>query len=409
MARKWGCTFGLNDLAKEMSATSGTVSITTSNQRVVNGDPYSLRANPTTATGWANRAITAAGSGNFPNTFRFYLLVTSYPSATTGVFSAFSGGGFNSGIRMTTSGALQLIDNGSGTPAQVGSNSSALSTGTWYYIEFQTNWNTNAFSARINGVSFASGTVSQPNGALVDTVYFGVNTEGGATATADLQFDDLAWNDGTTGGGQTSFPGAGAMIHLHPNGAGDFNSGTSTPSSTAGYIVTGTNDNPTPDDVTSYWALTVAGTTTTGDRLDCVCESLAPSATSITLVQVGMRFRGATASSCNVVLRIKSQASGTILESSTNALASTSFTTNPPIASGYHLTSYTDPQAGGSWTTALVNSMQIGIRSTDVSPNPQVTAMWALVEYIPSSFDPSTFPYFEYPDYLRRTYDVVDY
>ena len=146
------------------------------------------------------------------------------------------------------------------------------------------------------------------------------------------------------------------------------------------------DEKPTPDDGTS-----VAWLDTNNDILDVKVDSSATaginSYDTITLVQVGVRSALAVAGSSALNLRIKSQVNGTTLAgpSFAPALAWSTNGLGSNIPTGYKLSTTTDPQTGGAWTPALLDTMQIGAKATDAVPNVGVSSLWALVEYVPGT------------------------
>lgn len=271
-------------------------------------------------------------------------------------------------IALNTDGTLELgfFDGGY---TQIGSDSSALSEDTWYRIELMYDDSTDTAEAKINGVTFASGAATDI-GSSTDIFFGGFND-----CTTDIYYDDMAVND-TTGTAQTSWPGSGKVVHMQPNAAGDNNN-----ASAGDYTSV---DEITPDDATS-----IAVLNDNGDILDVNLESSADAgigaSDNITLVQVGAREAAALGAQESFVLRIKSQAAGTLLESGTITHDDVTYKTvgmGEGNFFGYQLTSYVDPQAGGAWTPALLDTAQIGMRAVDADPDINLSTLWALVEYV---------------------------
>lgn len=289
-------------------------------------------------------------------------------------------GNVKTSIRMNTDNTLELWDDV--TPAQVGSDSSALSATTWYRIELCSTYTLGTTTAYIDNTSFATGTVSAitTNGQL----RFGMVT----SATGSLQFDDLAINS-SDGSSQTGLPGAGSIVHLRPNAVGD-NAMGSRGGSDSG-TAWGQLSEVTPDDATAYYILEDAD-----DIVDVnitATSGIIDSPTSITLVQVGIREAAASAAANGWNLRIESQASGTVVNGTTTTHDDTTYKTNgDALPRNYTLTSYVDPQAGGAWTTSLLDSTQIGVKCTDAAPDCRISTLWALVEFVPGSPTPTPTP-----------------
>jgi hypothetical protein len=385
MARLWTCGFELQSTTSgvEFTSATGTVSISTS---VARGGGASLRCNPTAATGYIEHQVDTAAA--VKRTFhRVYLRITSLPTATTTILAVGQSGYFPVRVRLTTTGTLQLRDGLSGT--DVGSPSAPLTLNTWYRIEVDADDSgstgaTRAVTAYLDGTPF-SGTTAIAGTSGYSRVRVGVQD----TCTADLHFDDIAVND-TAGSAQTGLPGPGNVVHLHPNAAGD-NTGFAT--TVGGSSNWGRVSEATPDDATTYNATTATGTSTIDDfNLDAASTAGIGASDIISLVAVGARIGSDATTTASLVYRIKSQSAGTVLESGSVSVAVNGWATHKATAPFVHqLTSYTDPQAGGPWTAALLDTAQIGYR-TNVSQTTtrRVSTLWLLVEYVPSTSSTGT-------------------
>ena len=370
MARLWSSGVELQSATSgmEWDTSTGTVSISTAIKR---SGAASLRANPTVGTGYITHRFRADST---VRTFvRFYLYIATTPLINTYILRHGDGSGFGYQLRLNTDRTLAIYDE---TDTIVGSASSALSEATWYRIEVDYNdASSDLCSAYIDGSAFLSGGTASDNGGggVID---LGVIT---ALSTADLYFDDIAINDTAAGGTQTTLPGAGSIVHMHPTASGDNALGTGTFAEI---------DEVTPDDATSI-AVVATATTEIGEY-NCETASNAgiDSFDTVSLVSVGIRFAMVSAASANFALRIKSAASGTTTIGGTVTGAVTAYNTHDDTtgAHNYKLTSYTDPTTGIAWTPTGTNSldnMQIGVYSpTDATPDINVSTLWALVEYV---------------------------
>ncbi len=386
MARLWSCGFELQSAtaAVEWTLNVGTPQIDTTTKR---SGAASYRCHPTATT----NAIRMTFQSDTTNTLfhRFYVYIASATDALDTIYAYQDSGAVNGwSIRMNSDRTLELWDEVGGT--QIGSDSAVLSTSTWYRIEVRYQDSAGAtaqLSARIDGGSdFASAT------GLTGLAGGGQIRCGAVTSTTcDLYFDDLAIND-TTGSYQTSYPGAGSIVHMQPDGAGDNTQWQDDASTTGGTAVVGNINEVTPDDATNYNKRTLTGTKID----DWTCESSSSagigSSDTITLVSVGQRAgaTNATATNRSDILRIKSASGGTVSESGTIDISVNGWLThNDGSPKVYQLTSYTDPTTGSAWTPTGTNSldnMQIGYKSgTSSTTEIRVTTIWALVEYVPSA------------------------
>ncbi|MDJ1137930.1 hypothetical protein [Streptomyces iconiensis] len=383
MARLWTCGFELQSLAPEVEVMSltGTGSISTTIHRE---GAASFRSNPAAATGFIENRLDASGI-NARTFHRFYLYIAALPSATTTVYSLGQSGYFPVHVRVTPAGMLQLRDNQN--TVDVGTASAPLATGRWYRVEIDAAESGAIATPRnvvgyLDGVNF-SGTASIAGSTGFSRIRAGVQT----TATVDLHIDDIAINT-TTGTAQNGLPGPGSVVHLHPDSAGDANGWATAVGGTAGAANNYTRvSEATPDDTTSYNQTTAAGTTTIDDyNLQTAASAGIGANDTINLVAVGGRVGSNAVTAASLVYRLKSQPAGATVESGSVSVALNGWATHKAAAPYLpQLTSYTNPQTGGAWTPALLDTAQIGVRG-DVSQATQrrVSTLWALVEFVPS-------------------------
>lgn len=376
--RLWSTGAELNDITTagtEFFLTSGAgCSIASTGQR---SGSYTTRCTSAASTrqGFVHQFQSSSNAGPFY--FRFYLYVDTAPNANNSIFVVSSGTSISSTalvtLYMQSTRELVLFLNGI---TVVGSPSAALNTGQWYRIEVMVD-NTPApglhvVRALIDGTEFAGANdLTMGN---YQAFRWGTNMlNSGSVSSGTFLFDDIAVNN-TTGTAQTSYPGAGSIVHCHPNAAGDN-------AATAGLV--GAIDEVTPNDATDFIELDTDGGMTADYNIDAASTCGIDSYDTVNLVQVGVRERAETVGAESWVLRVKSQASGTVTEGSATTHDDTTWRTNGDQTPqyNYRLTSYTDPQAGGSWTPSLLDTAQIGIRTTDGNPDVHVSTLWALVEY----------------------------
>lgn len=321
---------------------------------------------------------------------RFYIYVSSSPSEST-VAALLSGTGAIV-AEVTISGNVLTLYNQAGSHTVLSSN--AITTNEWHRVEVVYDTSLGAglgiIQMAVDGGDLGgTTTASQTTG--TKTLRLGGNlnvTESSGT----WYFDDIALND-PTGTAQSNLPGEGRVVHLWPNGDGDADtactrsSGSTTPTGTdrgSNYLQLGaTYDKPSPNDATDFLLLTANNSEV---LVDCEASSVPGIATTdkIKLVQVGGRIAAASGTATNWIPEIESQAAGTKSTGATTVVNTTSFSTHDDTATTaqYKLTSYADPQGGGPWTPALLDTMQIGSLGTDGNPDMLITALWALIEYV---------------------------
>lgn len=386
--RLWSSGFELQSVTTGMEFDGQSGTGITADTSIKHSGEASLRVvrSGSAGTSYVYKQFATAADQDYYT--RFYIYIATMPSSDTQIFEYTDDTATvtHAGITLKTNGTMQAYYNSSSNRQSLGSVSSALKTKSWYMIEVRCDeTGSNAIlDFKLNGTRFANGTV---------TLYAFVGNQGrvsfridagvwGNTATADLYFDDIAINQ-NTGSYQTGFPGEGRIVHMQPNAAGDTDNTSSSPNGWQNV------DEVTPDDAT-----TVATFDAANDVLAVNTESAASaginSYDSVTLVQIGIRERAASAASENWQLGVKSQSSGTIKSGTRTTHDDSTFKTNGDVApTNYTMSSYVDPQAGGIWTPTLLDSMQIVASTTDATPNVNITALWALVEYIPGSVTPS--------------------
>lgn len=325
-----------------------------------------------------SRVFISAATANYRITARAYVNIGTMPTTTRPKIMTFWDKGIDShhgGIRLNPEGTLTYLD---GAGESRATSTTVLTTNTWYRIELAYN-DTTEVDVRIDGRSEIS--LPTNTGGAVDAIIFGCEEFSTSNCGADIFMDDLAVND-HFGTAQNHWPGDGSIVHLQPDSAGDSNGCSS------GDVTS--LDEITPDDATTICTLDAD---TGGDVIDVNVESPTSAGLSsnnlITLVHVGTRLAGATASAMTWNLRIKSAAGGTTQSGNSVTNSSTSYITNGAVSAGnpggpYVLYATQDPTTLTDWTVSGTNSlenMQIGANASDGNPDVHVSTLWALVEY----------------------------
>lgn len=323
---------------------------------------------------------------------RAYVYFTTLPSAENTIIV------LNNTANATTPVVYLTVDNGGllrlyDEDGQIGSASSALSTGAYYRIEIKMDASAAAGShvveAKIAGAAAFASSSTRSLSSGIATVLFGGNLLAEAQTTGDWNFDDIAIND-NSGSSQTSYPGSGKVVYLRPNGAGASNTWLKTNRATAGDTsnYTLTNENP-PDDTTSF-----ISSSTLNHNDDYVMDNSGIGASdTVNLVVANYRAANSTATAgMGFKLGITKTSGGTYTESAeqgttfgylsgfflTNKENSSTLTMNPV------LTLYLDPD-GGAWTQTTVDSMQMRAKvTTDGTARfLELTGLWVVVDYTP--------------------------
>lgn len=382
MARLWSCGFELQSVTSgvEWDTTTNSPTISTTIKR---SGAAALRCNPSATTALLTYEFNIDGGSAVDLYFRAYVYITTATDALDSIMRVRSTANeATASIRMNSDRTLELWDDDDGSsPVQIGSDSSALNTGQWYRIEMAIVTDASGFptsaTGYIDGVQFATGGAFNFVGAAPGDFQLGAIT----ATTCDLYFDDVAINN-NSGASQTGLPGAGSIVHMQPDSAGDSNTGFSGDWSDL--------DEVTPDDGTTIVILD-----NDNELIDVNCESSSNagigSTDTISLVLVGIREAASSgalgANGWNV--RIKSASGASVQSGSTTTHNDTTYQTNGDVQPRiYTLASYTDPTTGVAWTPTGTNSldnMQIGVIATDANPDVRVSTLWASVEYVPAS------------------------
>jgi hypothetical protein len=364
--------------------------------------PYSLRVN-SLSSGTVKRVgsqfIATVTTGDTYHA-RFYLYVATLPSAANVILltnTAATSGTLTNFPNIGLSSTGTLLGKVGNTAFAT---SSALSLNTWYRVELSWTRNTGAADSvvtlTLDGVTVGSTTTASLV-ADIDCLILGGNLNSEAQTTGDWYIADLQINDSTTGANNT-LPGAGRVTYLHPNASGALADAGATASAGQAYECV---DEISPNNTTDYINLSAnsADWNTTGSRILLGCTDAAVggigSGDTITAISVGMVFSGATATACAAIPGIRSGTAVIEDVGTTRSIASTSDVflddTNATAIYSWRLV---DGDAA-AWTAAKLDSLQIGCRGTDTSPNVQVTTLWAIVLQVPNSSVTGS-PYYAY-------------
>lgn len=371
-ARAWVNGWELNSIPLETDTQGGAaMSVQTG---TVRSGTYAMQVNSLSSGTRSAFYKNTSGAGGLTSC-RFYLNIATYPSAENSIAeltTALTVVGYR--ITLDNVGVLRAY-NADGTVR--GSNSATIPLNTWVRIETTNSTSgTDTENWSLNGTNFASYADGNITG-TANGLGLGGNINAEAQTTGKWFFDDIECNTDTTAIGDSS------LVALHPNAAGDNSACTVGGSSPIASPNEWNNlSEVTPNDAINYCQFTVIG-----NFLDMNMDDFTPSASAIAAVWVGFRAQPLTNASMSLTARLKSQAGGTVISGTATPITGTLWVTNDDTAASsiYKLIRTTDTQAGGAWTVPLLNSMQVGMGSTDVTPNPLVTAMWAYVEYTPSA------------------------
>lgn len=384
MARLWSSGFELNSSVGgiEISNVQSTPIVQAS---VVRSGTYAAEISSLgsgVVMSFSQQFVSPAATGPFY--FRTYFRYATLPTADNGIIRL---GGTATGttrisVKLSSTGELKIFN---GTSTQIGSSSAALNSDTWYMVEILFDRSGGAGASivelKIDGVSVASSSTETLSGNVLSFAVGG-NLVAEAQTTGQWFFDDEAIND-TSGSLQNTWPGEGAILVARPNAAGDTNTWLKTAGGAGDTDNYQEVDEFPPDDATTF----IKSTTLDDEDFYNVTDLSHPVGYTPNLVQVGARFNSDnTIGNPTFRVQLKKTSGGTISQGAAttpgNQTWITNSTTLPRI---YPLTLYSDPD-GSPWTTTTLDSMQIGVKLTiDQTNLAQVTAVWALVEYVPAA------------------------
>src|SRR3989344_4731924 len=340
---------------------------------------FAMQNNLSATTAYVQHNCAAAG--NTGNSYiRFYLNITTGTNGQEVIMrtrdSATAGNAYSIKINTAANNnTLELWDDIQS--AQEGSDSSALSTGTWYRIEVAYVYSTKAITAYLNGTQFATGTMDSTND-NINMLRLGVQT----STTANLFFDDVAINSDV-------LPGSGKIVHMRPNADGDNHAWLHDDGTTGDANNYTEVDEVVPDEGTSYVKRTTNGLPTDYYNLESSTTAGIASTDTITLTAIGTQL-GASSTTAHGTRELTIRIKSTGTESTTSNIdpSNTSYRiqsdAQPRI---YYQHNYIDPNDSAAWTTSDLDGLQVGITPdiTDTTGTYEirVSAIWVLVEYIP--------------------------
>lgn len=366
----------------EFDTVVGTIAISASAAR--SGDRglrCTVPALPATGS-YVEYSINAVASGHLY--IVFCTQIQTAPASLTKIFEfAYNFPSYTArvSIRMNNSGTLELWRE-DGTPAQIGSDSSAIS-GFNSIICLDLDITNITAALYLNGTQVASGS-------------YGATGTGGTfrvgvleAVQSELDFDDvLAWDSaGSYVNTLAPYYRTGVrIVYGYPTGNGDTQNGA------RGGADSGTNygqvdENP-PNDITDYWRMNVdEDIFEVKDQVYgpvyCQAYNAEPAA-----VCVGLRNKTTVSGRVSETQpRIKSQSAGTVVTGTSIFTASLSWLTNGGGFKEYLLISYTDPQNGGAWNRGLLSTAQFGVRYNQIvaADGTDVSTLWLMMVLVPRS------------------------
>lgn len=238
----------------------------------------------------------------------------------------------------------------------------------------------------VDGVEVVASTTRTFTITTVNQADWGGNMNTEAQTVGEWWWDDGKIND-NTGTEDNGLPGPFKLVLALPNGNGDANVGV-----TRGGTDTGSDFGQvaelTPDDLGTYVDLATAS-----GKIYCTLAipAVIQSYDLIRMVAVGARIAASGAGTTNWFPSIKSQPGGTEVDGVVVTVATTTFGHNDDTTTTQQFKLYqrVDPQTGGPWTKALLQTVQIVAKTSDGSPATRVSALWAYIEYLEGTPPPT--------------------
>lgn len=348
----------------EVVATAGAATMTI-DSAVKRTGAYSFKVVSSANFGYARiTGLAADGTAADFNTaniyIRFYLYVSSLPaSGSVDIIRVLqnSGARFMVGVALSSTGTLQLTYwNGSDAETNIGSASSALSTGQWYRVEIKGTSLATAAGAtvelKLDGSVVATGTSLTVCSVQVNAGEFRLGTQ--ASNTSTIQYDDIAIDD-------AAYPGAGEVHILKPNAAGSFSNWAAGTGSTFAEV-----DEVPHDSNTTYIAISTTASYSTFNMESAATGGISGTIFAVKTVAIAKRIGTST----GLVVRLRNN---TTNRDTSAVIMTTSY-------AAYCRLDATDPDGGGAWTAGGVDTIECGVATHVQLSEGRVTAIYAMVE-----------------------------
>lgn len=219
MARLYFSGFETGHVHSEGAVQGGTGGLLTFDTAVFRSGLRSVKCDSGSGNGSPFFAAGFTGGQLGRNYYlRAYLLFSSaFPDNTTTVLQFWNGSVGCCSARVTSTGTLQLWNNGN--VSQIGSDSAALSLDTWYRVELGVKVvagaNDDTLELLLDGSTVATTTTGDAGTAAVTTIQCGWFASPGANKI--VYVDDVALNDDQSTD-ENGYPGEGAVVLLLPTG-----------------------------------------------------------------------------------------------------------------------------------------------------------------------------------------------
>ena len=259
---------------------------------------------------------------------------------TPQILAFYDGGNGQVALVVTSSGYLTALSYAGG--ATICASSSALSTDTWYYVEFSSAFSSSgAVQIRVNGSTVASGTgnTGSSGNSYANVVYMGTAIYS-APPPVEAYFDDFILMD-STGTSLNGFQGPLRIYSVLPNSDVSNTGWTLSSGSTINSLI-----NETATTTTNY----VESSISSSEYL-VGCAGLYGGAGAVQAVAVNVVAQASASTPASFTNTLKSGST------TVNSATFTPVVTTPGIFQSIYTT---DPNTSAAWSTSAVNSIQVG-------------------------------------------------
>ena len=349
----------------------GTVAVNATAKHTGN---YGLQCNPTNGTAsyadistYANNGVQVNGS-IATSYIGFWFKAVSLPaSSQRGVMYVRYGATLKLQLLVRSTGVLYTVDAGSTASSD---SSSALTAGTWYYIQVKCGTATSnaEWEVKVNGSTWLSSTTANTSANNTQIIRLGPYDT--TNAACDFYYDDFVWDN-------AAYPPDYSVIGiLMPDGDSAANTGFT---ASTGNKYECVDETPLNSD-TDYINTTTNGAIYTATLQSCAVAGISASSIGCVKQYYVVKDAGGTSSFTMVV-----RSGSTNYNNGTNANISSSYARFCQLRA-------TDPNTSSAWTESGLDALELGL-SSGATEEIRCTRMGLLVEYVAADSSPSSIFY----------------
>jgi hypothetical protein len=274
---------------------------------------------------------------------------------------------------------------------QIGNASSALAVDTWHRVAFRADVSASSGShilqGRLNGTEFAGATNLTMTTSPIDQWRVGWNIDGwnGDQDNGQMFIDDVVAH-ADSGGGQADWPVDCKLDVLYINADEGTPQGSSSSSNDFYEDVGELNDDPQPDDASSYWTIATNNHIAEG-QLQPRTDSDVGSSDTINWIAVYVRMACNASGTASYTARIRGQSTGSIDEGDSRSIGKTTWWAYADQwgEKSPGRVSTINPQDSAAWEASDLDNVCVGLKVTDANPDLNITCVAAVVCFSVSS------------------------